>query len=228
MPSSNPSVLAATPTLCGSVSFQGLRAYNAGYAVDNDRNGVVYLSLIGYRTAVRAVWAALMDGDAIEIGRKLFRRLDGNYVTRTTRLPDAARGVDHMVILHHQATVPHLQMGEAFYVINDTGKTPPYARFLAALDRATAAPLLPAWSKLLWENGRRNKLILPLETAKGIKAWWVSADDEMWLALIQKGIAKNKLPCAADALPESPDAEVNTEDSDASQAVDVADEEEDE
>ena len=215
-----PRVLAATPTLCGSVSFNGLRAYNAGYAVDNDRNGVVYLSLIGYRTAGRAVWAALMNGDAIEIGRQLFRRLDGNYVTRTTRLPE--NGADHLVILHHQATLPNIQAGEAFYVINDTGKTPPYDRFLAGLDRATAAPLLPAWSKLLWENGRRNKLILPLETAKGVKAWWVSADDEMWLALIHKGIAKHKLSCAADAPLESLDAEANTEDSDAAPDVDVA------
>lgn len=190
------SVLAATPTLCGSASFNGLRAYCAGYAVDDDRyEGLVYLALIGYRTAVRAVWAALMDGDAIEIGQQRFRRLDGGYISRTMRLPE--NGADHLVLIHHQATLPNLQAGETFYIISDTGKTPPYARFLAMLDRATAAPLLPAWGPLLWENGRRNKLITPLETARGVKAWYVSANNELWLALLRKGIAKGKLPCDA-------------------------------
>jgi hypothetical protein len=216
------SVLAATPTLCGFASFKGLRAYCVGYAVDDDRNGLVYASLLGYPTAVRAVWAALMDGDTIEIGRQEFRRLDDKYVTRTVRLPE--NGVDHMVILHHQATLLQLEVGQGFYVIGDTGKTPPYARFLAALDRATAAPVLPAWGPLLWENGRRNKLITPLETAKGVKAWWVSADNDLWLALIQKGIAKRKLPC--DARAESRTVNANASEPDAPLQVDASNERE--
>ncbi len=204
------SVLAATPTLCGSASFNGLRAYCAGYAVDDMalRECVVYLSLLGPRAAVRAVWAALMDDDTIEIGRQSFRRLEGAYVTRTVRLPE--NGAEHMVLIHHQATVPNLQAGQNFYVLNDTGKTPPVARFLAMLDRAIATPLLPAWGPLLWEHGRRNKLIIPLETARGVKAWWVSADDELWRALIQKGIAKNKLPCDARNAPTCDIIEVTT------------------
>jgi|GEM_PF-983793 len=184
--------LAVSPGVFGSASFKGLRAYCVGYAVDTEHSsGVVYLSLIGYRAAVRAVWAALLDGDAIEIGRQEFRRLDGAYVTRTVRLPE--NGADHLVMLHQQAALPNLGVGQEFYVLNDTGKVPPYERFLAMLDRATSAPLLPQWARLLWENGRRNKLIEPLDAARGVKCWWVSADDEMWLALIQKGLARKKL-----------------------------------
>lgn len=182
-------MLAVSPTLCGSASFKGLRAYCVGYAVDDDRySGVVYLALLGYRAAVRAVWAALMDNHAVEIGRQEFRRMEGAYVTRTMRLPE--NGVDHMVLLHHQAALPNLEPGQGFYLLGDNSRTPPYARFLAMLDRATSAPLLPAWGRLLWDNGRRAKLILSLETARGVKAWWVSADSELWLALIQKGLAK--------------------------------------
>ena len=185
--------LAVSPGIFGSASFKGLRAYCVGYAVDAEhRGGVVYLSLIGYRAAVRAVWAALLDGDAIEIGRQEFRRLDGAYVTRTVRLPE--NGADHVVMLHQQAVLPNLAVGQEFYVLNDAGKLPPYERFLAMLDRATSTPLLPQWARLLWENGRRNKLIEPLDAARGVKCWWVSADDEMWLALIQNGLARKKLP----------------------------------
>jgi hypothetical protein len=197
--------LAVSPGILGSASFKGLRAYCVGYAVDTEHSsGVVYLSLIGYRAAVRAVWAALLDGDAIEIGRQEFRRLDGAYVTRTVRLPE--NGADHLVMLHQQAALPNLAVGQEFYVLNDVGKVPPYERFLAMLDHATAAPLLPQWARLLWENGRRNKLIEPLDAARGVKCWWVSADDEMWLALIQKGLARKKLSLSPTARAETPDA----------------------
>lgn len=197
------SLLAVAPGLTGAVSFNGLRVFGAGYAVDDDRNGVVYLSIIGYRTAVRAVWAALMNGDAIEIGRQVFRRLEGGYVTRSMRLPES--GAEHMVILHHQAALPHLEIGQPFYVLGDVKERDTQARFIAMLDRATSAPLLPTWAKLLWANGRRTKLILPLETARGIKAWWVSADDEMWLALIEKGIRRGKLSSAVTATEDDDD-----------------------
>ncbi len=66
-------VLGVAPELIGSVSFGGLRAYGLGYAVDSGCGGTIYLSLVGYRTAVRGVWAALMDNSAIEIGDQLFR-----------------------------------------------------------------------------------------------------------------------------------------------------------
>jgi hypothetical protein len=102
--------LAVSPELTGMVSFHGMRAYGLGHAVDADQNdGVVYLSLVGYRTAVRAVWAALLDNRGIEIGGQLLRRLEGAYLSRTVQLPES--GLDHMVLLHHQAALPHLEPG---------------------------------------------------------------------------------------------------------------------
>ena len=49
-------LVGVSPELIGSVSFGGLRAYGLGYAVDPDTEATIYLSLVGYRTAVRGVW----------------------------------------------------------------------------------------------------------------------------------------------------------------------------
>ncbi len=65
------SCVGVSPELIASVSFGGLRAYGLGYAVDPDTEAAIYLSLVGYRTAVRGVWAALMDNRAIEMSHQV-------------------------------------------------------------------------------------------------------------------------------------------------------------
>ena len=185
-----PDLVGVSPELIGSVSFGGLRAYGLGYAVDPDTEGTIYLSLVGYRTAVRGVWAALMDNRAIELSNQVLRRVEGAYLSRTVQLPES--GLDHMVLLHHQAAIPQLEAGQPFYVLNDTN-TPPVERFIRMLDRATAVPLLKTWGAELWKKGLKNKLIEPLSDTRGVEGWRVSADSELWLALIEKGIRRGAL-----------------------------------
>lgn len=188
-------LVGVSPELIGSVSFGGLRAYGLGYAVDPDTEATIYLSLVGYRTAVRGVWAALMDNRAIEMANQVLRRAEGAYLSRTVQLPES--GLDHMVLLHHQAAIPHLEAGKEFYVLN-SDDTPPIERFIAMLDRATAAPLLKSWGAELWKQGLKNKLIEPLADTRGVEAWRVSADSELWLALIEKGIKRGALNAEAE------------------------------
>ncbi len=185
-----PDLLGVSPELIGSVSFGGLRAYGLGYAVDPDTEGAIYLSLVGYRTAVRGVWAALMDNRAIEMSNQVLRRVEGAYLSRTVQLPES--GLDHMVLLHHQAAIPQLEAGQPFFVLN-VNDTPPIDRFIAMLDRATAVPLLKLWGAELWKQGLKTQLIDPLSDTRGIEGWRVSADSELWLALIQKGICRGAL-----------------------------------
>lgn len=184
------SCVGVSPELIGSVSFGGLRAYGLGYAVDPDTEGTIYLSLVGYRTAVRGVWAALMDNRAIELSNQVLRRAEGVYVSKTVQLPES--GLDHMVLLHHQAAIPHLEPGQSFYVLNGND-TPPIERFVAMVDRATAVPLLTTWGAELWKQGVKNKLIDPLADTRGVEGWRVSADSELWLVLIEKGIQRGVL-----------------------------------
>ena len=49
-------LIGVAPELMGSVSFGGLRAYGLGYAVEPDMEGTIYLSLVGYRTAVLSIF----------------------------------------------------------------------------------------------------------------------------------------------------------------------------
>jgi hypothetical protein len=39
----------------------------------------------------------------------------------------------------------------------------------------------------------KNKLIEPLADTRGVEGWRVSADSELWLALIEKGIRRGAL-----------------------------------
>ncbi len=184
-------LVGVAPELVGSVSFGGLRAYGLGYAVDTEVGGTIYLSLVGYRTAVRGVWAALMDNRAIEIGGQLLHRAEGNYLSRTIQLPES--GLDHMVLLHHQAAHTQLEPAKVFYVMNANDE-PPLERFMTMLDRATSVPLLNNWGVDLWRQGLKNKLIEPLAETRGVEAWRVGADSGMWLALIEKGIQRGAMP----------------------------------
>ncbi len=185
-----PDLVGVLPELIGSVSFGGLRAYGLGYAVDSNTEGTVYLSMVGYRTAVRGVWAALMDNRAVELSSQVLRRAEGTYVSKTVQLPES--GLDHMVLLHHQAAIPHLEAGQSFFVLN-RDDTPPIERFVAMLDRATAVPLFKTWEAELWKQGMKNQLIEPLADTRGVEGWRVSADSELWLALIEKGIQRGML-----------------------------------
>jgi hypothetical protein len=93
-----------------------------------------------------------------------------------------------------------LEAGQAFYVLNHearpgTKRNDPalLERFIAMLDRATAVPLLPTWGAGLWKQGMKNNLIEPLADTRGVEGWRVSADSELWLALIEKGIQRGML-----------------------------------
>lgn len=187
----SPFLIGASPELVGSVSFGGLRAYCVGYAVDADQDDhVIYLALVGYRTAVRGVWAALLEHKPIEIAGQLFRRAEGAYVHRAVPLPES--GLENMALLHHQASVTQLEPNQPFYLLNDSDDSP-YTRFFAMLNRAVVAPMLPQWAEWLWHEGQNKELITQLEATSGTHAWRVHASDEVWLELIQTGIRDGEL-----------------------------------
>ncbi len=188
---SNTTFLGVCPELVGSVSFGGLRVYCVGYAIDADADDhVIYLSLVGYRTAVRGVWAALLEHHALEIAGQLFRRAEGAYLHRAVQLPET--NLDHLVLLHHQGALSQLEPNQAFYLLNESDE-PPYARFFAMLNRVVAAPMLPTWAEWLWREGKKKELIAPLEATRGTYAWRVQAEDAEWLALVQRGVQRRQL-----------------------------------
>lgn len=187
----NAVLVGACPELVGSLSFGGLRAYCAGYAIDADNDDhLIYVALVGYRTAVRGVWAAILEHKAIEIAGQVFRRADGAYLHRAVSLPET--GLEQMVMLHHQAAVPALEPNQPFYLISESER-PPYARFWAMLNRAVAAPMRAEWAEWLWREAHKQDLISMLHATHGTFAWRVNAEDSVWLSLIQRGINQGRL-----------------------------------
>lgn len=96
-------LIAVDPKVVGTIRLESLKAYCTGYALDKDSR-LVYLSLIGFKATVRAVWAALMQGRCLEVGPVFFHRLPGDYLRLLSRLPEEC--ADHLCDL---ASPSHLQ-----------------------------------------------------------------------------------------------------------------------
>ncbi len=180
------------------VAYDGQQAYASAYACDPTTwSGVLYLSLVGYRASVRAIWAALLDGRTVDYdhGSLWLRRIaDTPYRTHAVALPE--NGLTHFVMLSVQAT-RFLERGQPFYALREPNDTNERfsRRFLALLDRAVGVPVLPHWAEELWLDGLEGQwgLITPCEQLAGIAAWRVDADADAWLALIKAGVQDGRL-----------------------------------
>lgn len=171
-----------------TIEYKGLQAYCTAYVMNDMEYGLVYMSLVGPRQAVRGIQAALLNGYFVS-GDLYFRRLNfGRYVSVSRRLPE--NECDHLLLIHEQGTV-NLVPGFPFYVVAD-GEAEVVPFFERAFDRAFSLPILSGWGQYLWKMGVSRELIIPLE-CKGVKAWRVSGDEEQWKELVRVGIVRGKL-----------------------------------
>lgn len=189
-------ILGVAPELVGEISHGGLTAYCVGYALDDGWNGgAIYLSLLGYPAAVRAIWAGLLDNRWLEVDGQVLHRLPGNYQRLSVRLVE--QGVDHLVLLHNQATLKFLDPGAPFYLLSSSAH-PPLDRFVSMLDKGVRVPLVEQWATGLWEMGLRGSLIEAMGTARGTWAWRVESNNASWLEVIQEGIRTKLLGVGED------------------------------
>ncbi len=178
-----------------TVTHDGLQAYAAAYANDPSWRGMIYLSLIGYRASVRAIWAALLGGQSVQCGDDLLRRIaDVPYRTLAVALPE--NGLTHFVMIATPAT-RFLERGQAFYALREErdDDTQFLQRFVGLFDLAVGVPVQPQWADPLWRAGLNENwgLIAPCNDARGIAAWRVEADNDAWLALLKAGIQDGRL-----------------------------------
>ena len=165
------------------IHYGGLNAWCTGTAYDRD--GTVYVSLIGRVTAVSAIWAAFQSGTTLwpdGFGYVSKRpKLEGTtYHTLRTRLPKS--GWLHMVVLHTQATMRNLP-DQTFFVLSASDE-PPLDAFWAQWNNALPFPTLPAWKPILWEQGIAQDLIYPC-TAEGAFCWKVLPAHDIWSEILQ-------------------------------------------
>ena len=184
--------IAVSPKVIGPLSWEGLEAHCLGYVLDKRSYGqLIYLSLVGFRAAVRGIWAALMSNRWLEVDGRSIHRAAVKYQRITTRLPE--QGLDHLVLIHPQATLKFMEPGKPFYLLSGT-EEPTLARFVAMLDKATRVPLLPDWAWVLYQHGLERELIQPLEASRGTYAWKVEANDEAWVDLVRNDLVRRRLP----------------------------------
>lgn len=178
------------PEYVGSISYNGMNCHCVGELRREEQ--VIYLSMVGYRTANKALWAALMESrNALQIGSKvLARRMPGQYLHDEKPLPDI--GMANMILLHHQASVLHNEPNMEFYVLCDVQHTAIEERFFAMLNRAVSLPMRPEWTHFMMDWGSRNGVINPIR-GKGITGFSVNPDADYWMACIKEGIRKGKL-----------------------------------
>lgn len=167
------------------VYWGGLSAYCTGYA--NHDGYTVYVSLIGRVTAVKAVWAAFLDNQSLELSDEIrLRRLstedETKYYTLNARLPESDWG--HTVIVHNQATQRNLP-DQVFYVLSGEGE-PPLFLFWEQWNRCLPYPSQPDWAAYLWQHGVQHQLITECQS-QGTYCWTVKPD-EKWAEIISSGV----------------------------------------
>jgi hypothetical protein len=178
----------------------------AGFALDGDM--IVLLDLVGYKTALKSIWATVVGGT-----RKAFfvygdeagtlRVHGGDPSTTTYRAfwqPLLEQNAHNLVICHAQmiASATPASVTEStqpFYVIDDGHpQRPVAARFLTLLNEALDLPLLPAWADWLWQAGLNDGLVGALRVGGDVTgAWRVETTSEAWAGLVQAGVVSRSL-----------------------------------
>lgn len=172
------------------VNWGGLSTYCTGYA--NHDGYTVYVSLIGRVVAVKAVWAAFIDHQPLELpDRTILRRWpsadETKYHTVSVRLPESDWG--HTVIVYSQATQRNLS-DQIFYVLS--GEPQPLLRsFWEQWNHALAYPAQLDWAAYLWQQGVQHQLVTECQS-QGTYCWAVKPD-ETWAEIISKGIQSGEI-----------------------------------
>ncbi len=161
--------------------------------IDEKRNAIVCLQLIGNPQAVKANWARLMSAyqSPVEINN-VYIRQRGMKRHLVFKKPLPFDQVE-CILLHKQASYETMQPDEPFYVLDNEARDYP-AAFFPMLDAALAIPLQPHWASYLWQQGLDHKLIRPVsERAYGKMAWHIHTAAETWEQIIHAGFQSGEL-----------------------------------
>ena len=181
-----------------------IRAAGFGAAVDAyaaDESELWFLSLLGNRDSIRALWARLVKGETSSLAadqfaggvpRWLAGTVRGQCRLHIARLPTSGA--------HHALLVPDAALyateRQDFLLLCRTAEEAPLLHY-RFLNRRIDVPLHPAWSDWLWERALRSGEARELD-ALGVHAYRCTPDlAELQLAL-GRAIRGHRLPLPAD------------------------------
>jgi len=159
-----------------------------GYVVNPDTQEVVYLHIVGAKTALRSIWGTLSNGGTQTVNIVGDRQITGytshNYETFTSFV-DEETHLHRLVITDRQAIAPDVAE-RAYLVIPkegsddlDLGEV-----FAARLNALLPIPILPQWGKTLRQYGIRRELLhLCLCGGDVEQAYLITKDG--WVELVQ-------------------------------------------
>ena len=160
-----------------------------GYAVDPDTNEVVYLNLVGHKTAARSIWGSLntMHQRKLTLSAPGIRDavISSHTYTTHTAIVDADTGLLRMQIVDRR--VCSAEVTDRAYLVTPAGLD------AAALDAAFAARLtavlpvgIPApWGAQLRQAGDDLGLVQACLSGGDVGTAYALTADEQWLEVLQ-------------------------------------------
>jgi hypothetical protein len=184
------------PTRQHAVSNREVTVPLVGYALDGV--WVVYLHIVGPKTALRSIWATLQTRKPVSIAadRFLTGGGTGNYASHTEPIPGTR---DYrLIVLDRRALAGD---GEVAYLVIPGGKgrrdwsdedRRQYTMIFAErLDSVLPVPILPEWGEALVKAGSQSGLIRCLDIGGDVDYGCVISRDDRWIeivrALVQSG-----------------------------------------
>jgi hypothetical protein len=170
----------------------------AGCAVAPYTEEVVYLHVVGHKTAVRSIWATLNGraGNAVQIsapGISHRAYSSQNYVTYSDPV-DADLGLVRLVIVDRRAVDREVVGSEAYLVAPDTTNLDLDQAFATRLDAVLPIPILPEWGSALREEGERQGLVKACRHGGDVgTALAVVPDVERWQILVEGLVRSGEL-----------------------------------
>jgi hypothetical protein len=151
-----------------------------GWALDGGT--LIYLSAVGHKTALKAIWATVVGGNTLDCGNNIVAG-QPPYRQLWKDLPDYS--AHHMVIVAETAIKP--EEGKPFYVLAFNGDNVERL-FAHRLNQALAAPVLPEWGEYLLSTPRHEDWLIVLESFGDCVSGWRVDPTAPWNAAIGAGL----------------------------------------
>jgi len=184
------------------IANEEVRLPVVGYAYDPDSKEVIFLSLVGNKTAARSIWGSLSTAHrrrlTLEYPNGYENRMavsvesSHNYTTYTQPVDD--NGLLQMHIVDRRCTSSDDTQAEAVYLVLPHGSTEAekYAAFAARLDAVLPVGVPTQWGKALYQLGLNNDLVQVCGSGGDVDvAYRLPA--EGWLDLINTALQEGQL-----------------------------------
>lgn len=183
-----------TQAYVGQISVVG-ECFCYGAVLDGQQ--LIYLDVAGPATSVEAVWAKLAQGKECAIlppeteTEKIVLRTAEGVLKRMQRKIEGI-GIYHLLLLHEDLLDPsYAEITTTYLFLIDKVQTT--AKLGAHIQALVDLAVFSDWYPYFVQQGRMERLILPLKCYGGIQVWKLVLDKPAWERVICQGLAQQRL-----------------------------------